>query len=322
MVNQIEDGEQTAMVGQRRCARLRVQPNPSRTEAFRGLETDRDQERYLDTVEVWRSSRHGPTTVFKGLPLPDATSHHRSFGYDGRTKPASASPPLIQDRTCRAAELRPAFLCYPIACRFDPDQPKQELGDLFTMTGDTLHYAGFWPRLGSLLLDLTFVLPLTALVFWASRHYRLFQVYYMIPGTPFGLFYNVYLVRRFGGTPGKLVVGIRIRKLDGEPVGYREAFLRNLPEFILALLSNIAFIFPLLHMSDAEYQSLSFVEFSKHITELAPSWYKPVQISQTIWFWGELIVLLTNRKRRALHDFIAGTVVVHASQNQTRWVSA
>ena len=30
---------------------------------FRGLETDRDQERYLDTVEVWRSSRHGPTTV-------------------------------------------------------------------------------------------------------------------------------------------------------------------------------------------------------------------------------------------------------------------
>src|SRR5580704_2235050 len=28
---------------------------------FRRLETDRDQERYLDTVEVWRSSRHGPT---------------------------------------------------------------------------------------------------------------------------------------------------------------------------------------------------------------------------------------------------------------------
>jgi uncharacterized RDD family membrane protein YckC len=181
------------------------------------------------------------------------------------------------------------------------------------MTGDSLHYAGFWPRLGSLLLDLIFVLPLSALVFWASRHYRLFQVYYMIPGTLFGLFYSVYLVRRFGGTPGKLVVGIRIRKLDGDPVGYREAFLRYLPEFILALLSNIAFTFPLLHMSDAEYQSLSFMEFSKHITELAPSWYKPVQVAQTIWFWGELIVLLTNRKRRALHDFIAGTVVVHVA---------
>jgi uncharacterized RDD family membrane protein YckC len=26
--------------------------------------------------------------------------------------------------------------------------------------------------------------------------------------------------------------------------------------------------------------------------------------------WGEFLVLLTNRERRALHDFIAGTVVV------------
>jgi hypothetical protein len=63
ILNQIDDGEQTTMVGRTRCARLRVRANPSRTEAFRGLETDRDQERYLDTVEVWRSSRHGPTTV-------------------------------------------------------------------------------------------------------------------------------------------------------------------------------------------------------------------------------------------------------------------
>ena len=29
-----------------------------------------------------------------------------------------------------------------------------------------------------------------------------------------------------------------------------------------------------------------------------------------IWIWSELIVMLTNRRRRALHDFIAGTVVI------------
>ena len=112
-------------------------------------------------------------------------------------------------------------------------------------------------------------------------------------------------------------MGIRIRKLDGEPVGYREAFLRNLPEFILVLLVSIALVFPLFHMSDAEYQSLSFMERAKRMTELAPSWYEPLQIAQNIWFWGELIVLLTNRKSRALHDFIAGTVVVHLSPNES-----
>ena len=37
ILNQIDDGEQTTMVGRTRCARLRVRPNPSRTEAFFGV---------------------------------------------------------------------------------------------------------------------------------------------------------------------------------------------------------------------------------------------------------------------------------------------
>jgi uncharacterized RDD family membrane protein YckC len=181
------------------------------------------------------------------------------------------------------------------------------------MNTDTLRYAGFWPRLGSLMLDFIILLPIGALVFWGSSAFRLFDLYYLLPGTVLGLFYSVYLVRRCGGTPGKLIVGIRIRKLDGEPVGYREAFLRFLPDFILATLGSIAFIIAVFHMTDAEYHSLAIMERTKRMLELAPSWYSPLHWIQTAWIWGELIVLLTNRKRRALHDFIAGTVVVHAS---------
>ena len=185
------------------------------------------------------------------------------------------------------------------------------------MNTDTLRYAGFWPRLASLLLDAIIMIPLMALSLWGNAQFRLLGVYYFLPGIVFGLFYSVYLVRRFGGTPGKIIVGIRIRKLDGQPVGYREAFLRYLPDFILGTLMSIAFIIPVFHMTDAEYHSLAFVERTKRMVELAPSWYKPLQWFQTAWVWGELIVLLTNRKRRALHDFIAGTVVVHASPKVT-----
>jgi len=181
------------------------------------------------------------------------------------------------------------------------------------MNSESLRYAGFWPRLGSLLLDAIILLPIGVLVFWGSPTFRLFDVYYFLPGILFGLFYSVYLVRRFGGTPGKLLMGIRIRKVDGEPVGYREAFLRYFPDFIFCLLLSLALLLPLFQMSDAEYHALSFTQRNHRIMELAPSWYKPLQWAQTVWFWGELIVLLTNRKRRALHDFIAGTVVVHKS---------
>ena len=186
----------------------------------------------------------------------------------------------------------------------------KQSGTLNFVTNE-LRYAGFWPRLGSLLLDFLIQLPLIAITFWGIEKYRLFNLYYIIPSTLFGLFYGVYLVRRYSGTPGKLIVGISIRKSGGEPVGYREAFLRYLPEFIFGLLIILSFIISTLHMSDAEYYALSFIDRSKRINELAPFWSKPLNIVQEIWVWGELIVLLTNRKRRALHDFIAGTVVVH-----------
>jgi uncharacterized RDD family membrane protein YckC len=119
------------------------------------------------------------------------------------------------------------------------------------------------------------------------------------------------LVKRYGGTPGKLIMGIGIRKVNGEPVGYREAFLRNLVDLIFSVVISTAMLFPLFHMTDVEYHSLSFTQRIHREIALAPSWLKPGQWAENIWIWGELIVLLTNRKRRALHDFIAGTVVIH-----------
>ncbi len=182
---------------------------------------------------------------------------------------------------------------------------------------EPLHYAGFWPRLGALLLDLLILMPLNAIFFWGMAKSRLFIVYSFIPSTIFSLFYSVYLVQRYGGTPGKLIVGVRIRRVDGDSVGYREAIFRYMPEFVLLQLMSVAYLIPIMNMSDAEYHALSFMERSMRIVELAPSWYPPANILHNVWVWGELIVLLTNRKRRALHDFIAGTVVVYKSPNKT-----
>ncbi|MEM9204325.1 MAG: RDD family protein [Actinomycetota bacterium] len=55
------------------------------------------------------------------------------------------------------------------------------------------------------------------------------------------LFYVFYLwvVVQFGGTPGKLILGLRITDEDGvTPVGWRGAFMRSLP----GLLGNIPFL--------------------------------------------------------------------------------
>ena len=36
-------------------------------------------------------------------------------------------------------------------------------------------------------------------------------------------------------------------------------------------------------------------------------------IASTLWYVAELVTMLFNRKRRAVHDFIAGTVVVRTA---------
>jgi uncharacterized RDD family membrane protein YckC len=176
-----------------------------------------------------------------------------------------------------------------------------------------LQYGGFWVRFAAFWLDALILLPLTGLRFWGDQQYRLFPIYSFIPDMLIGLFYSVYLVRRFGGTPGKLIMGLRIRKVTGGPVGYREALLRFAPEFVLGILMSIALLPSLFHLTDAEYHALSFIERSQRLIQLAPAWYRPVQVFLQIWIWSEFIVMLTNAKRRALHDFIAGTVVVRVS---------
>jgi uncharacterized RDD family membrane protein YckC len=169
-------------------------------------------------------------------------------------------------------------------------------------------YAGFWRRLGALLLDFVILLPILGIDYWGNSQYRLYYPYAFFPEMIFTLFYNIYLVRRFGGTPGKWLAGLKICKPDGSSIGYYEATLRFLPELIMTSLLSIGVAYSVLQMTDVEYGSLSFHD--RNFKMPVPYWYQPVNIVFLVWTWGELLVMLTNKRRRALHDFIAGTVVV------------
>src|SRR5215467_2262693 len=178
-------------------------------------------------------------------------------------------------------------------------------------SADQLRYAGFWRRLGAIVVDVLISgVPVASIVWWGGSRFKYFPLYFLGPSAIWGLFYNVYLVRRFGGTPGKLAMGTEIRNVDGSAVGYGAALVRFLPEFVLWLLASIALWMPLFEITDPGFQSLPFLERSRMLQSLAPPWHGIVDICEQVWIWSELVIMLTNRKRRALHDFLAGTVVV------------
>ena len=175
---------------------------------------------------------------------------------------------------------------------------------------DIPQYAGFWPRIAANLLDgVIWLIPTMPTVLLTIRFPR-YPIYAVVPNAALSLFYSVYLVYRFGGTPGKLMMGLQVRSADLAPVSLRQAFMRHVVDVTLTILLGIGVIIASFHISAEEFAALSWFERVRELGLYSPGWAGPVSYMSRFWSLEEPIVLLTNSRRRALHDFIAGTVVV------------
>jgi uncharacterized RDD family membrane protein YckC len=173
-----------------------------------------------------------------------------------------------------------------------------------------MKYVGFWGRFGAFWIDFLIFLPLMALGVWLTPFWKYYWAVAYLPNLLIGVFFYVYLVKRFGGTPGKLLLNQRIVRVSGEPVGYREAILRYAVLFCLTEIGALGIVIGALSLTDGEYATLTFHTRGIRLREAAPPWYGAIHIAEQIWIWSEFLVLLTNKKKRALHDFMAGTVVI------------
>lgn len=174
--------------------------------------------------------------------------------------------------------------------------------------------AGFWRRVGAHLLDTLFMLPVVGLTYWGSSLSRNFYAWWLVRGVLIGLFYSCYLVRRYGGTPGKLLMKLRVEMADGSAVSTKAALLRAGVLQALGLATSLGLALSALAMDDATYLSMGFMQRSEALSSSGPAWQFALSIALQVWIWGSLVVLLVNKRRRAPHDFIAGTVLVSAAQ--------
>jgi|EP01034_Spumella_vulgaris_P037549 uncharacterized RDD family membrane protein YckC len=177
-----------------------------------------------------------------------------------------------------------------------------------------LQYAGFWRRFGAFWLDALCLAPLTAVVLYLSTTTRYFHALWLVPGLLFGLWFNAYLVKRYGGTPGKLMMKIRVAMVDGAAVTGQAAMLRYSVMFVLSAASSAALVMASLAMGDERYLSVGFMGMNTALVEQAPLWYPAVTTAMQIWIWGEFVTMLFNKRRRAVHDYMAGTVVVRKAR--------
>lgn len=173
-----------------------------------------------------------------------------------------------------------------------------------------MQYAGFWRRLGAILADGVFMCPLFAVIYVGLMQSHLFFLYWLLPSILFGLWYNVYLVKKFGATPGQRAFKLQIVMADGSPVTLKAAFVRYLVLFVLLVLYDTGSAIASFRIDGPVSRHMDFAERSELITMLTPAWASIVWNIGQVWLWGELLILLCNEERRALQDYMAGTVVI------------
>jgi uncharacterized RDD family membrane protein YckC len=174
-------------------------------------------------------------------------------------------------------------------------------------------YAGVAGRLGALLCDAVLLIPLGVLAATQVSAYRTVALGVVVASTVgiAGLaFHSVYLVRRLDSTPGMWLCGLRIANCDGRRIGIRQALLRVLPVILFAVIGAAGTISWI--GIDSTLPTRPILGLEVAIWPPMPPWLAALGTIQFLWVWSEPLVILTNRRRRALNDLLAGTVVVNS----------
>jgi uncharacterized RDD family membrane protein YckC len=163
-------------------------------------------------------------------------------------------------------------------------------------------YRTFWARAGALFVDGIVFAPLRI----AEKYVDVPQrdhtslILWLIFSTSAILVYRIVMHAVFGQTVGKMVTHIKVFDVSEQRVpGLWQAALRD----VVDVAGGIAWLGYLIYLVsvDRYFPGQGDHSLLNRIIEDAGF----------VWFLLELVTMFTNNKRRALHDYIAGTVVLN-----------
>jgi uncharacterized RDD family membrane protein YckC len=167
----------------------------------------------------------------------------------------------------------------------NPEIDKQYIENLQKFGSDHYgRYSTFWDRVLAGLADgLVLMVPLGFIAYYSPPDSMV--AFYVTVFLPYA--YSIILHGMYGRTLGKRLLGLKvIDKSESREIGFRQAFIREAVPLVSVALLLIGAGWGLKE---------------EHVDPIS-----------TIWYLVEVFSTLSNPKRRAAHDFIAGTVVVKA----------
>jgi uncharacterized RDD family membrane protein YckC len=154
-------------------------------------------------------------------------------------------------------------------------------------------YETFWRRVGAAFLDSVVLIPVNWGVSFAVvlLNTPSLMLSWAVPSFIASLYY--ILMHYYGGqTLGKMAAKVKVLDDSENRLSLGQAILRSLPQLLIPMFA------------------VSFSTADPSAAEPIALW-AGVIYGFTVVFWiADAMVCLASEKRRALHDFIAGTIVV------------
>ncbi len=173
-------------------------------------------------------------------------------------------------------------------------------------------YAGFSRRFKASLIDFLILAPILFLPYVFT--YTSKAMFLIIIGLTSALVYYVYVVGfegYNGQTIGKKIAKVKITGINGSRAGYLKAIKRSSVNILSSLIYFVIVLFGVKSLSTSDFANTSYTKALQliHDGNKSFSWHS---IFINLWMISEFFVLNFNTKRRALHDYIAGTVVLES----------
>jgi uncharacterized RDD family membrane protein YckC len=164
-------------------------------------------------------------------------------------------------------------------------------------------FIGFWKRVLASILDLLVILIPAVIVYmlFNSLAVSLHSEIPIILEYIIFIVFDIFMIVRFGGSPGKLILKIKIVNGQGKYPTLKEALVRNIFRIISTIFSMIVGV-----------SLYDLTAISTNLALWAPLANDLSKILAPIMLVDYLFVAFTPRKR-ALHDIMAGTYVVDKS---------
>jgi uncharacterized RDD family membrane protein YckC len=174
-----------------------------------------------------------------------------------------------------------------------------------TIDPNTVVYGGFWVRLGAMFIDGLVLAPVSVgLMYYNATSSK--NALLLAAITLLSLAYKPVMEYIYGATLGKMALKLRVVDAQFEKAGLQEILLRNIFHIVPSLVT-LAFTISI--YLNPEFEDVNgFMEYSQYTGQ-----FKSLQIINFVSGLITIIdaiVLVSDSRKRSLHDKIAQTYVI------------